>query len=214
VLGEEWNAKAWLDLAVPHILAGELEEGLQALEQAELLDALDPGLQYRLGILYRESGDLRRAAAALHRAVAAHPRSATVRLALARVYLADPDPLGILAFKFLREATELDPTLTEAWILRGETSLRAGFWANAIHAFRKVLELEPGNAEALRSVAITAHRAGEPAWACRALLALGTVDRQKALELRSEIQESVRALRRRVKQSPGGPPADFEEESG
>jgi tetratricopeptide (TPR) repeat protein len=215
VLGEAWNAQAWLDLATPHILAGELEEGLQALEQAELLDALEPGLQYRLGILYRESGELGRAATCLHRAMDAQPRSALVRLALARVYLADPDPLGILGFKFLREATELDPTLTEAWMQRGQASLAAGFLGNAFQAFRKVLELEPGNVEALRNVAIAAHRAGEPAWACRALLALGTVDRQRALELRSEIQESVRPLRCRKKPGPGaGPPADLEEETG
>jgi tetratricopeptide (TPR) repeat protein len=214
-LGEEWNAQAWVDLATPHILAGELEEGLQALEQADLLGALDPALPYRMGILYRESGDLGRAAIALHRAMDAQPRSALVRLALARVYLANPDPLGILGFKFLREATELDPTLAEAWMQRGEASLAAGFWRNAFHAFRRVLELEPGNVDALRNVAVTAHRAGEPAWACRALLALGTVDRQRALELRSEIRESIRSLTCREKSSAGaGPPSDLVEEAG
>ena len=211
-LNEVWDAQAWVDLARGHLLAGELDQGRQALEQAALLGALDPGVLYQLAALSREAGEFDQARNYLRRARRAQPDNPLVLVELAKVYFADPKLLGLAGFGFLYDARQLDPTCGEAWRLRGHACIHWAFWKVGHESFRRLLELEPGNVEALWNMAAIAQRAGWPQAACRALLALGTVDREKALELQLILRPSIEQVAAARRDPGSSSPRDGEPE--
>jgi len=193
-LNETWNAQALVELARGHLLAGELALGRRALEQAALLGALDPRLFYQLAVLYREAGEFDQAHRTLKHARISRPDDPLLLVELAKLYFQNPALPGLAGFGFLYDARLLDPGCVAAWRLRGHACIHWGFWKVGYESFRRVLELEPDDVEAIWNMAVLAQRAGSPENACRALLALAEVDREKAAELRPILLPSIKRL--------------------
>lgn len=84
-----------------------------------------------------------------------------------------PQPTGPMAQKAaavikLKQETSADPKNADAWAQLGHAYFDLNEYQNAIHAYRKYLELEPANADIWTDLGVMYRRNGYPAEAVRA----------------------------------------------
>ena len=133
--GSSQQLSALLARATELLAAGRPADAIAPLEEAALLEPLDPIIQHDLGLACLEAGCFTDAVAALQRAVGGNPgyADAHFRLGIALEKLGD---LGAAVVAYDR-ATELLPSLTEAWFRAGDLVYTLGYREEAIGCFRR-----------------------------------------------------------------------------
>lgn len=155
------------------------QEGLSAMHRGDLNAAeamlrratdtcptdIDARIYY--GETLWQRGEHQAARAQLQQALYVAPNDARLHLRVAQISLAMSDTTT--AGREVAEALELDPTLTEAWVLRGRLMHGAGRMHEALGDYHRALKYDPRQSDALLLVAEWHREMGQP-W--RALTAL------------------------------------------
>jgi len=131
--------------------------------QCEELLSREPenaGALHLLGLIAHRSGRKAEGAELLRRATEAPGAIALFWLSYAELGCESNDRLA--AIRATRHAVALDPRSTLAWYCLGNLLLGNGALAESRHAFRKVLELNPGFWQARANDAIACMRSGDP----------------------------------------------------
>jgi Tfp pilus assembly protein PilF len=128
--------------------AGDLARAQVALTRARQYDPRDPEISHQLGLICLEQGMLAQAEGELLEGLRAAPASASLLIALGRVYaLRKQWPEAIARF---REAAKADPKSVAAFRELGRAQLAAGARGEARTALKRVLALDSQDAEAGR----------------------------------------------------------------
>jgi tetratricopeptide (TPR) repeat protein len=103
--------------------------------------------------------DWRDEEALYHEALRTHPRNAALWLTLGE--LAIRDQRYELAIERMARVNAIVPDFPKAWVDRGTLLAASGQWTPARDALLRAVELEPGNALALRNLAIVQRELGD-----------------------------------------------------
>ncbi len=168
--------QAWAALAQVHLERKRHREAAEAAEKAIDLGAAGPSILRVRWEAYRSLDDTERA----RQAREALEKAGRLEEDAKRIH---NDGVALVkigndaeAWKKFREAAEIDPSLQQAWLAVAVTGLKLGHAAESLAAAGKVLELEPGNAEALRLQYNAALELKDEAKVVDALVALAAIE--------------------------------------
>jgi tetratricopeptide (TPR) repeat protein len=130
-------------LAARYQALGRLPDALEECEQIALLTPDDPICQMLIGSLSLSMGRCARAESAYQKMIELAPNLSTGYLELAKIYLKTRMHLSD-AQSLAEQAVRLDPTAGSYYVL-GLTYHRNGDKPSAIKAFKRALDLDPGN---------------------------------------------------------------------
>lgn len=133
-------AKAYMQSALVLAAQGGKENALEMMIRAATMDDKDPVIMHELGCMYRDGDQLDKAVDALRRAYQLDPHSTPYKLELANILTAMGQYGQALEFYF--ELLEKNPKLTSALYNIGYILRCQGRVADAIHVFKKVLEID------------------------------------------------------------------------
>ncbi len=137
VKAEPDNEAAWYYLGVAEYMTENLEEAVQAFQEALKLAPKRVGIRLYIGRIYEAQGALQEAIGVYEQEVfrAKGPQKAEVLVALGRVY----SETGSLneARQVLREAVEIEANYVEALYHLGRSEMQLEEYADAIETFKK-----------------------------------------------------------------------------
>lgn len=141
--------EGYLGLAHSRSRTGRHDDAIGLLEQALALEPRSPRVHLKLGLEYGSSGRLEEAIASLRRAAALDPGYPEAHATLGLTYLRAGR--AVEARAALQRAVELRPGYAAAWTMLGRAQLALRD-PGAAASFRRALELDPHDAEALRGL--------------------------------------------------------------
>jgi arylsulfatase A-like enzyme/tetratricopeptide (TPR) repeat protein len=144
---------------------GKSREALSVLEP--LAESTDPDVLNALGIARAGAGQLAGSLEAFHRALAVDPRNAIAYQNIGLTYLHYSQPAA--ALEAFGRAFQINDRLPRAWNGQGVALEQAGRSDEAILAWKRAVELDPGQFDALYNIAVVAARRGDAASARQAL---------------------------------------------
>ena len=131
----------------------QYSEALDALRSAARLAPGKSDRQFWLGIIYAQLDSTGGAAQAFSRAVELDSAGTSKNTAIALRQLGFYDLLKknyASAIPRLKRSTEINPQDAQTWVWLGQASQNSGDRAKACDAYRKALELEPSQQDALK----------------------------------------------------------------
>jgi tetratricopeptide (TPR) repeat protein len=132
--------------------ANRPEEAVRYAQKSELLDfGVLPERDLLLAKEYERLGDLKPALAYYERINRYAPNQAAVVVKIGE--LADRAGDSEKSAEFYQQAFKLDASLLDVWVDKGQTFLREEKPVEAILQFRRVLQIQPGNVQALHGLA-------------------------------------------------------------
>lgn len=226
------RANAYYHFAMGHLYAelagnyGNRGEYLnQAIDHYKQAIAADPGasiLSEELSELYVQAGRLREAVTGAEEALKQNPDDLSARRILARIYtrLIGDQQQGKIkedmlkrAIEQYRKITEMAPQDVNSWLMLGRLEKVAQNSVESEKAYKKVLELEPENEDALTGIAMVyadvgdtrraaemLSRAAEKTPSLRTLAALAS-----AYEQMRDYENAASTLRRAIEMAPQNP---------
>ena len=142
------SARLWLALGIAQLTHGQNVEAESSFKRSLALDAkLVPALAY-LGVTYSERGLHEKAIDFYEQAITLNPRLASLYYLVADTMLKTSAADATRAEKYLKRATELDPTLAAAYLAWGKFHVRASRYSEAAPLFERALSLQPELLEA------------------------------------------------------------------
>jgi len=168
-------------LARALIAAGRVGEGLEQFRQAVRLSPENAELRANYALALARAGRYVEAESHYRAALEVRPGSAPLHLGLGRLLAQRGDIAG--ALDHFSQAARFDPELAEAHQLVGRVHLRRGEFAAGISALRRAHRLEPDDHELTR----------ELAWALATAPGLSPTQRQEALALARDVNETTAA---------------------
>lgn len=139
-------AAAWANLGVARRRVGDLAGAMKAYSRALSIDPANPTTLANLAALYRSQGKFQEAREAL---AAADLTQASTHMLLVRGNLALGEGDLRTALKLYHRAHRANPTLTTPLLALARTEMLRSRRRRAERYLRDVLDLEPGNQEAL-----------------------------------------------------------------
>ncbi|GHO86580.1 protein kinase domain-containing protein [Dictyobacter formicarum] len=109
---------------------------MTAFKKAQLAAPDDPAVYYQLGLVALEQGLTSEAVSYLKRGLEINPDHALILIALGRIYIDMKNQLPA-AISSLFHATQIDPTLWEAWYELGRAHMKEKEWNHALSALRR-----------------------------------------------------------------------------
>ncbi|HPC94145.1 MAG TPA: tetratricopeptide repeat protein [Sedimentisphaerales bacterium] len=150
---EPEKAEVWMSRSDFFLRTGRLAEAIADIEKALELAADSLPAQQRALFLFFNSGDpvlFQRAEVLLEKALQVHPQDTGLQLQKARALLRhETAPAAEQARTLLREITEKNPNLAEAWELLGMLELREDQLARAMDVVLRGLAENPNNRQLL-----------------------------------------------------------------
>jgi Flp pilus assembly protein TadD len=142
------SARLWLALGIAQLTHGQNVEAESSFKRSLALDAkLVPALAY-LGVTYSERGLHEKAIDFYEQAITLNPRLASLYYLVADTILKTSAADTTRAEKYLKRATELDPTLAAAYLAWGKFHVRASRYSEAAPLFERAVSLQPELLEA------------------------------------------------------------------
>ena len=142
------SARLWLALGIAQLTHGQNVEAENSFKRSLTLDAkLVPALAY-LGVTFVERGEYDKAVKFYEQAIALTPQLAALHYLAAETILKTSTPDTTRAEKYLKRATELDPTLAAAYLSWGRLRIRANRYAEAAPLLERAVTLQPDLVEA------------------------------------------------------------------
>lgn len=142
------SARLWLALGIAQLTHGQNVEAESSFKRSLALDAkLVPALAY-LGVTYSERGLHEKAIDFYEQAITLNPRLASLYYLVADTMLKTSAADATRAEKYLKRATELDPTLAAAYLAWGKFHVRASRYSEAAPLFERAVSLQPELLEA------------------------------------------------------------------
>lgn len=142
------SARLWLALGIAQLTHGQNVEAESSFKRSLALDAkLVPALAY-LGVTYSERGLHEKAIDFYEQAITLNPRLASLYYLVADTMLKTSAADATRAEKYLKRATELDPTLAAAYLAWGKFHVRASRYGEAAPLFERAVSLQPELLEA------------------------------------------------------------------
>jgi tetratricopeptide (TPR) repeat protein len=128
-------------------------EALEALRQAAALAGNKADRQFWLGILYAQLDSIPEARRALERSIELDSAGVFAGVGCRQLgfyKLLDREYEG--AIRFLARATQLNDKDVQAWVWLGQGHQNAGNRAKALECYRRALELDPKQSDALKGI--------------------------------------------------------------
>ena len=142
------SARLWLALGIAQLTHGQNVEAESSFKRSLALDPkLVPALAY-LGVTYSERGQHEKAINFYEQAITLNPRLASLYYLVADTMLKTSAADTTRAEKYLKRATELDPTLAAAYLAWGKFHVRASRYSEAAPLFERAVSLQPELLEA------------------------------------------------------------------
>ena len=142
------SARLWLALGIAQLTHGQNVEAESSFKRSLALDPkLVPALAY-LGVTYSERGQHEKAIDFYEQAITLNPRLASLYYLVADAMLKTSAADATRAEKYLKRATELDPTLAAAYLAWGKFHVRASRYSEAAPLFERAVSLQPELLEA------------------------------------------------------------------
>jgi Flp pilus assembly protein TadD len=142
----------YFELGIRELDAGNLDKAIEAFQQAILFDPTDPKSYSNLGIAYELSRDYEKALEAYEKAIALNPSNASVLNNLAALTRHSGDQKA--AALLFESAIASDPLYIEPYLNIAGMFMELNLFSIAEPYIRKILEIEPGNAEALNLLGV------------------------------------------------------------
>ncbi|HKG47238.1 MAG TPA: tetratricopeptide repeat protein, partial [Pyrinomonadaceae bacterium] len=186
------SARLWLALGIAQLTHGQNVEAENSFKQSLAFDAkLVPALAY-LGVTYAERGQYEKAIGFYEQAIALNPQLAALHYLVADTMLKTANADATRAEKYLKRATDLDPTLAAAYLAWAKLYVRANRHSEAAPLLERAVSLQPDLLEAhyqLSRVLVKLKRTDEANRELQIFKQLS--EKQKA---RNESREIVRRL--------------------
>ena len=142
------SARLWLALGIAQLAHGQNAEAENSFKRSLALDAkLVPALAY-LGVTYVERGLYDKAIDFYEQAIGLNAQLAALHYLVADTILKMTNADTARAEKYLKRATELDPTLAAAYLTQGKLYVRANRYSEAAPLLERAVSLEPELLEA------------------------------------------------------------------
>lgn len=142
------SARLWLALGIAQLTHGQNVEAENSFKRSLGLDTKSvPALAY-LGVTYGERGMYDKAIVFYEQAIALNSQLAALHYLVADTLLKTSNPDRTRAEKYLKRATELDPTLAAAYLAWGRLYVRADRYSEAAPLLERAVSLEPELLEA------------------------------------------------------------------
>ncbi|GCE26789.1 hypothetical protein KDA_22730 [Dictyobacter alpinus] len=125
---------------------------LAAFKKAQATAPDDPAVYYQLGLVTSEQGLTSEAVGYFKRGLEINPDHALILVALGRIYMDMKNQLPA-AITSLRNATQIDPALWEAWYELGRAHMREKEWNYALSALRRAQQVNPRSASIYSAMA-------------------------------------------------------------
>lgn len=213
------KAAAYFNYSMAHIFAdlaassGNKSEYLNpAIEFYKNAIKADPKAGFmstELSDLYVQAGLGNRAVTESEAALKADPNDLSARRILGRIYarlIGDPQANRIRedmvrkALDQYQRITDLEPTDIESWVMLGRLAKVGQDNAGSEKAYKKVLELDPGNEDALSGLAMAAAESGDVAGAAAMLEKAGAKNpNPRAMAQLAEMYEQMKDYRSAAK---------------
>ncbi|HEX2267973.1 MAG TPA: tetratricopeptide repeat protein [Pyrinomonadaceae bacterium] len=142
------SARLWLALGIAQLTHGQNAEAENAFKRSLALDAkLVPALAY-LGVTYAERGLYEKAIGLYEQAIALNAQLGALHYLVADTILKTSNADTVRAEKYLKRATELDPTLAAAYLAWGRLYVRENRHSEAAPLLERAVSLQPELLEA------------------------------------------------------------------
>ncbi len=141
------EASYWTNLAYAYFEKGEYARAEEAIREARRLAPGDPEAAYVAGLVLYRRGDYPRAEEVFARLAAEFPRNPLPVYQLAATYVAEGRHREAVE-RLTWIIAELDPTLADAYALRGRAYAALGEKERAKEDFRRALRMDPALEEA------------------------------------------------------------------
>ncbi|MDP2984166.1 MAG: tetratricopeptide repeat protein [Candidatus Latescibacter sp.] len=142
----------YFELGIKELDAGNIEKAIEAFQQAIMFDPTDTRSYCNLGIAYELLRDYDKAREAYEKAIALNPTNAVVlnNLAALTHYSGNPKAAAFL----FESAIASDPLYIEPYLNIARMFMELNLFPVAESYIRKILEIEPGSAEALNLLGV------------------------------------------------------------
>lgn len=142
------SARLWLALGIAQFTNGKNVEAENSFKRSLALDSKSvPALAY-LGVTYAERGEYEKAIGFYEQAIARNAQLAGLHYLVAETMLKTSNPDTTRAEKYLKRATELDPTLAAAYLSWGRLYVRDNRYTEAAPLLERAVSLQPDLVEA------------------------------------------------------------------
>lgn len=168
--------QGWIALTGVRLDQKRYKEAAEAADRAIALGAADPSILQARWEAYRHLGDeakTQEAREALEKAGRLQEEAKRIHNEAVALSKIGNDTEAFARFK---EATEIDPSLQQAWLALAVTGLKIGRGAEAATAAQKVLESDPRHEAALRLQYNAALQVGDESKVADALVALAAIE--------------------------------------
>ena len=140
---DNFNAISLYNQAVDKANAGRFAEAVNLSGQALSIQPNFTLAQITHAGALMELGRMEEAKTILDTALHTHPENPSIMVAISSYYLKTGD--AKMAYSFADKAITLDPSIVEAWILKGTASGELGNFQEELNASNQALLVEPGN---------------------------------------------------------------------
>jgi Flp pilus assembly protein TadD len=142
------SARLWLALGIAQLTYGQNAEAENSFNRSLTIDTkLVPALAY-LGVTYAERGLYDKAISFYERAISLNSKAGALHYLVADTILKTSNADTTRAERYLRRATELDPTLAAAYFALGRIYVRANRYNDALPLLERAVSLQPDSVEA------------------------------------------------------------------
>jgi len=142
----------YFNLGIHELDSGNFDKAIHAFEKAIQRNPSDPRIYNNLGIAYELSRDYEKARSAYEKAIEVNPENSSILNNLAGLSLLEGKPHDA-AFLF-DSAISADPLYIEPYMNIARMFIEMREFSSAEPYVRKVLEIEPDNAEALNLLGV------------------------------------------------------------
>ncbi|GER88119.1 hypothetical protein KDW_22810 [Dictyobacter vulcani] len=126
---------------------------MAAFKKAQAAAPDDPAVYYQLGLVSSEQGLTSEAVVYFKRGLEINADHALILVALGRIYIDMKNQLPT-AITMLRQATQIDPALWEAWYELGRAHMKEKEWNYALSALRRALQVNRRSAAIYSAMAV------------------------------------------------------------